>query len=340
MRVEAEAEQTIVSSQVVMWKLEVTQRIWNSGEEIFFIIPGKLPGNPNNDNDPLNWLRLTPVEAEDVKSEEKKRIFHFVSRRDEKLTKQVEYRISLKTWDKLNKIKQSKRLVDVETDLQIKLFSQELCDELVSYKEILFVEVTITVLAEERTEDLVPKEFLQNKLKHDRDEQFINETSDVQVVCNGIIFPCHKYVLCSQCPAFKADLFNNCKEKNEGKIEIEDSTPAAVGFMIDYLYGYDTEIPRDSELDILQLAEKYGLIPLKRKCGECMLENLSAGNFLVTYTEIDRYLEGEPEFKEQAKDFLKRNAKEIFVEKDSWVKLTKDFPDLGFELVTSLAKAI
>jgi len=344
MIVEAEAKQTIVSSQVVKWKLEVTKEMWDSGEKIFLAIPGKLPGNPTDGGNSSNWLLLDPWE--DGKSEEKKRTLYFVAKIDKKLAKQVEHRISLKFWDKTNKIKQSRRLVEFETeepdDLQIitKVYAESEDDELVSYKEILFVEVTLTVLVEECAEDLVPKEFLQNKLKHDGDEQFLNETSDVQVVCNGIVFPCHKYVLCSQCPAFKADLFNNCKEKNEGRIEIEDSTPEAVDMMIGYLYGYDVEILRDSELDILHLAEKYGLIPLKRKCAESLLENLSADNFLVTYTEIDRYLEEEPEFKEQAKDFLKRNAKEIFDKKDSWMQLTKDFPDLGYELVTSLAKAI
>jgi len=339
--VEAESKQTIVSSQVVKWKLEVTKEMWDSHEVICLCIRGELPGNPRNSK--KNWLLLSPWKGE--KCEEKKRAFRFVYKLNRKLAKQLQLEISVKTWDKSNKIIQSKTLEvggDIEsgTDSQIvyRGFIDSMDDEPVSYEEILFVEVTLKVLAEEGAQDLVPKEFLRNKRKHDEDDQFMEETSDVQVVCNGKSFPCHKYILCSQCPAFKADLFNNCKEKKEGRIVIEDSTPEAVNMMIQFLYGYDNEIPRDSELDILHLAEKYGLIPLKRKCGESMLKNLSADNFLVTYTEIDRYLEDEPEFKEQAKDFLKRNAKEIFEEKDSWMKLTKDFPDLGYELVAILAK--
>jgi len=342
--VEAESKQTIVSSQVVKWKLEVTKEMWDSDEVICLVVRGELPGNPRNSERNPGWLLLSPWKGE--KSEEKERVFRFACKLDRKLAKQLQHEISVKTLDNSTKIIQSKTLLvhaDEESvkDSQIvyRCFTGSMDDEPVSYQEILYVEVTLNVLAKESAQDLVPKEFLWNKRKHDEDDQFMEETSDVQVVCNGKSFPCHKYILCSQCPAFKSDLFNNCKEKKERRIEIEDSTPEAVEAMIQYLYGYDNEIPRDSELDILHLAEKYGLIPLKRKCGESMLKNLSAGNFLVTYTEIDRYLEEEPEFKKRAKDFLKRNAKEIFEEKNSWMKLTKDFPDLGYELVAILAKA-
>ena len=75
MRVEAETKQTIVSSQVVKWKLEVTKEMWDSDEQIWLTIPGKEPGDPRNRTDQLNWLRLSPWE--DEKSGEK--FQHFIN---------------------------------------------------------------------------------------------------------------------------------------------------------------------------------------------------------------------------------------------------------------------
>ena len=135
-------------------------------------------------------------------------------------------------------------------------------------------------------------------------------------------------------------LLSDCKESRENAIEIEDSTPEAVKFMIDYLYGWDEMIPNDLNLDILHLAEKYELIPLRKKCGESILRHLSVENFFVYFPEINRYLVEEPEFREQAMAFLRTNAKEIAKNKDDWKKLIKDFPDDSYDLMNGLASAI
>ena len=95
------------------------------------------------------------------------------------------------------------------------------------------------------------------------------ETADMQIVCKGKRFPCHKNILCAQCPVFERFLLGNSKEKQDSIIRLDDSEPGAVEFMLRFLYtGEALSVPSQLELPVLQLADKYQLDRLKRACGE------------------------------------------------------------------------
>jgi len=337
MQFEAKSEQTLVSSQVFKWRLELTKEMWNSSDDIVLKIGSVLPGSTQM----FTALKLVSVVG-DVPNE---RSVSFITELLKNLSEEYKYEVSVKVKDKSNRIVYSTFLSELNLWDKAEggeTFLLEILEsaESISFKEILNIEAAVTVLAEGRTQDLVPRTFNDNIIEHN-DHEFFKATSDVDIICKGEIFPCHKYILCSQCPTFKSFLLCDCKESGENAIEIEDSTPEAVNFMVAYLYGYDLDELKlnNLNLDVLHLAEKYALIPLKKKCGESILQHLSVENFFVNFTEINRYLVDEPEFKEQAMAFFRTNAKEIAKNKDDWMKLIKDFPNDSYELMNGLASA-
>ena len=58
------------------------------------------------------------------------------------------------------------------------------------------------------------------------------EFSDVEILCDGSVFPCHQIILAARSPVFRAMLQADMKEKETRKIDIEDSKPEIVGEML------------------------------------------------------------------------------------------------------------
>ena len=55
------------------------------------------------------------------------------------------------------------------------------------------------------------------------------ETSDIELLCNGKVFKCHKAILGARSIIFKNMLLHNTCEKVNRKVDIKDSTTEAVG---------------------------------------------------------------------------------------------------------------
>ena len=67
----------------------------------------------------------------------------------------------------------------------------------------------------------------------------VENSTDVQVICKGKAFPCHKVVLSAKSPVLKTFLTGDSKENHENKIDIKASSPNAVELMLDCLYSGD-----------------------------------------------------------------------------------------------------
>ena len=205
------------------------------------------------------------------------------------------------------------------------------------FRELIYLEATIKITVKNHSETLVRRQFVQNLTKMRSAESF----SDVQVICNGKVFPCHKVVLSTQSPVFKTFLTGDTKENRENRIVIEDSTPNAVDLMLDYLYSGNvrvSSIPQETELrDLIQICDMYEVIELKEACGESIVVNMTEENFFVAFTDIDRYFKETSKFREDAKKFLKSNSKKIAQNKEVWLEFIKKFPELSHEVFMSLA---
>merc|ERR1712192_94018 len=71
-----------------------------------------------------------------------------------------------------------------------------------------------------------------NKLK-----EVDSESGDVDLNCHGKRIPCHKFLLISQSPVFKAMFESDSRESQENIVNIVDSTPTALKTFVRFLYS-------------------------------------------------------------------------------------------------------
>jgi len=118
-----------------------------------------------------------------------------------------------------------------------------------------------------------------------------SESSDVVLVCGGKEFKCHRVIICARSEYFRGALLGPLtKEKEEGKIDIPDSTPEAVEKIIYFMYtGMIPDLSNfDEALDVLNLADLLLLQNLKETCGMTLAANMTADKFLSTYVCFDK----------------------------------------------------
>ena len=338
MKIEAVSVKNLVCSQVFSWKLECTKDEWDDKEKrISFTLEDGLR-NVFKKCVKLMVLRLLRV-APGTEAEGKRRfVYQFVPDTEKKF----EHRVSVKVRDESKLLLTSELTTFLSSkrkpDDRLQWNALTCFDDHLSYRATLHIEATVTIMAasSNRNVSLGPKIFMDNIRKI----QMMKENADMTITCAGKVFPCHKVILRSQCPAFKTFLAGDTKENLESQIEIKETTPQAVELLLKYLYeGEVKKIPDDAVLDVLNLAKKYDLVPLKVICGESLLKNLTIDNFMVKYTEIDRFF-GESDLMEDFKKFLKFNAKDIVKNKEGWLEAVRKFPEVSHEVVMSLASWI
>ena len=72
-------------------------------------------------------------------------------------------------------------------------------------------------------------------------------------------------------------------EKDKNKLEINDASPEAVKAMLDYMYtGTVPTNISNIVVELLHLADKYGLGSLKRACERSLLDDLTVENAVNT----------------------------------------------------------
>ena len=65
------------------------------------------------------------------------------------------------------------------------------------------------------------------------------EFSDVEIHCNGTVFPCHQIILATRSSVFRAMLSAEMLEAQTKRIVIKDSRPEIVGEMLRFIYTGD-----------------------------------------------------------------------------------------------------
>eukprot|EP00092_Neocalanus_flemingeri_P038232 GFUD01041613.1.p1 GENE.GFUD01041613.1~~GFUD01041613.1.p1 ORF type:complete len:357 (+),score=102.37 GFUD01041613.1:42-1112(+) len=169
----------------------------------------------------------------------------------------------------------------------------------------------------------------------------LEDISDLLVVCHGKVFKCHKTILCARSDVFKKMLSGETLENLNKKVPIEDSSAEAVDEMLKYIYT--GEIPDCDKLDVLNiellhLAEKYHLDPLKFACGGSIVSSLTVSNCISSFITVERYFLPDSWVRKRIDVFLKCNAEQV-IASEGWGDLVKKFPDeLSRDLVRAMIK--
>eukprot|EP00092_Neocalanus_flemingeri_P015050 GFUD01016256.1.p1 GENE.GFUD01016256.1~~GFUD01016256.1.p1 ORF type:complete len:370 (-),score=90.58 GFUD01016256.1:83-1036(-) len=178
----------------------------------------------------------------------------------------------------------------------------------------------------------------QNQMFLERFESFYGGLGDVKIICDGKEFSCHKLLLASQSPVFRAMFSQDSKENAESSVTIPDSTPEAVQEFLFYMYhGMLHHVPftsaeTDLVFGLVHLASKYQVEELLAICKDVMIDIVSVDNVLKIMVWIDKYKTELGVISSSIFRYLRRNIKEV-VKKEEWEQFMVTHPNLVTEFL-------
>eukprot|EP00092_Neocalanus_flemingeri_P095183 GFUD01121092.1.p1 GENE.GFUD01121092.1~~GFUD01121092.1.p1 ORF type:complete len:351 (-),score=71.20 GFUD01121092.1:117-1169(-) len=164
----------------------------------------------------------------------------------------------------------------------------------------------------------------------------LEEISDLVIVCSGKVIKCHKTILCARSAVFKNMLSGDTLENLNREVPINDSSVEAVEEMLKYIYT--GEIPDkidELNVELLYLAEKYQLDPLKFACGGSIVSSLTISTCISSFVTVERHFPPDSLVRENIDQFLRCNAAQV-IESEAWDELVEKFPKLSRDLVRAM----
>lgn len=152
-----------------------------------------------------------------------------------------------------------------------------------------------------------------NRLRQD------NILTDVWLCSDNTEIPCHRNVLVSSSPYFKAMFCNNFMEKHQTKIDLKGITSAILSSVIDYVYTGLISISMDIVLPLMQAASMLQYGRLFEACSGFLQKQLSPENCLsmIRLSDIMNC------------NSLRDKAKEMAMKSFSDVSASEDLCDLS-----------
>ena len=177
------------------------------------------------------------------------------------------------------------------------------------------------------------RHLFMDKLGTSNDES----SGDVKLICDGKEFSCHKLLLTSQSPVFKAMFAHDSKEKAENAVTIDDCGHQAVQELVFFLYHAQlkrsayTSAEVEVVIDLVHLASKYQMDLLLNSCKYVLLDIMDLDNAMQLMVVVSKY----PEMSDicvKVGSFMKMNISAI-VRKDGWSGFVVNNPSLVTELL-------
>ncbi|CAL1294873.1 unnamed protein product [Larinioides sclopetarius] len=139
--------------------------------------------------------------------------------------------------------------------------------------------------------------------------------TDVKLKTKTKSFPAHKLVLCVTSPVFNRMLSIDMKEKNTGRIEVDDLGDDVVQQLLLFLYS-DTvqDLEWAMATRLYYAADKYEIGRLKEVCSSFLVEHLTPTNAGELLLLADTHSDGD--LKGGVEDFILNHDKEVFVSKE------------------------
>ena len=109
-----------------------------------------------------------------------------------------------------------------------------------------------------------------------QDLSFCDKTLSV----DGDDFPCHKIVLCSFSPYFKAMFSGDMAESKQDKVSINGVESAMIKLLVDYAYTSEVHITKSNVQSLLSAANLLEVLPVRDACCHFMERNMDETNCL------------------------------------------------------------
>jgi len=162
------------------------------------------------------------------------------------------------------------------------------------------------------------------------------EFCDMEIDCGGKVFSCHKLIVSARSPVFRAMFDVKMKERESGKVTIEDIKPEIMEEMLHFIYtGVVKEsLPFKSTVKLLSAADKYQLDALKDICQDKLYSVLGAENAIEILILGEMYRI--PKLKDAALMEVVHNMPEI-ADTEDYQRL-EDYPKLALEIPKAMFK--
>ena len=153
--------------------------------------------------------------------------------------------------------------------------------------------------------------------------------------------PCHRSVLLARCPTLAHGVTATMKEGAEGRwqvrgIEGKEVDVAVLKELLTFIYTGDHPEHKARTGELLEVAHMYQLAGLVRACRDTLLRGIRPWNAVNTLVMLDRFGDGEDEAKDQAVEYIKRNAKAV-VKTEDWKVFVSNYGELVTDIVKALA---
>jgi len=153
--------------------------------------------------------------------------------------------------------------------------------------------------------------------------------ADVIVMCGNKKFECHKVILSSRSPVFKAILTSNMKEQNMGTVEIKNMNPQVLEDLLSYIYtSYAPNIDTLAN-ELFAAADQYQLEKLKELCEVKLCSNIQVENCIELLILGDMYQAST--LKTKALEFVSQNMDKINISECKKTLISN--PSLLFEVM-------
>jgi len=175
--------------------------------------------------------------------------------------------------------------------------------------------------------------FIDNLTSKDEDEA----AGDVKLICDGKEFSCHKLLLTSQSPVFRAMFAHDSKENADNVVTIEDCSQQAVQEFLVFLYHAKlrddpfTSAEVEIVIGLVHLASKYQMDLLLDSCKDLLLDIMDLDNAMKLMVVVKKYPEMS-EICDKVGCFMKKNIS-VIVKKEGWSEFYVNNQSLVTELL-------
>jgi len=211
---------------------------------------------------------------------------------------------------------------------------------------ILTVKVNIKVEGEEtvtiNTTKLPEESITSSQLKGELSMHFGKmldspQFSDVQILCQGEMIPCHRNILAARTPYFEAMFEHDMKENTTREVEIKDFDLETVKAVVHHIYTGEVECNDENSEKMMRAADKYQLGGLKTKLEDVLIKAVRKENALDMFVLGDEV--HADKLRDLSKEVIVKNAVAIVEADDEWKEKLGRFHDLTLEMFEAVVKS-
>ncbi|XP_062924503.1 kelch repeat and BTB domain-containing protein 12 [Mobula hypostoma] len=141
-----------------------------------------------------------------------------------------------------------------------------------------------------------------------------DELTDVVLVTQGSRFPCHRVLLATFSPYFKAMFTCGLAECGQREVTLHDVQPESVATILNYMYSSDLCLTNSNVQGVATMAYFLQMEAIFLACQKYMLDHMDASNCLGVYYFAKQL--GAEELSEQASKYLHRHFAEVCLQEE------------------------